>query len=285
MQRGTLNLVLAAALAALGALAWFKPGADDPAGTPAFGALEGLAAIEVTRTDGAGFALARGADGRWALTAPFALPADQAAVDALLGQLREQRARARYPAASLDLAQLGLATPSLTLVLGAERYAFGGTDPIDYRRYVQHGDEVLLVDELISFRLRQDASDLADRRLLPEGAKVVGLALPGHRLTAQDGRWTIAPDAPGASADAPVALAEAWQARRADRVAVRGSAPTQARIEVTLAGASAPLVFEVLTASDGLRLARPDLGVEYSLPASARAALLELAPAPPPAAR
>jgi len=283
MQRATLNLLMAAALLALGALAWFKPGAGEPPAPLAFGALEGLAELRVERPDAPGFTLARGADGRWSLTVPFAAPADPVLVEALLEQLRGAQRHAAYPVASVTLAELGLEPPALTLALGTERYEFGATEPLNYRRYLRHGDQVLLVDELLHFRLSQNAANFADRRLLPEGAEPVGFTLPGRRLDLLDGRWVVAPAEPAVSADAPLALAAAWRAQRADRVVPRAAGAVQARLEVRLRGTATPLHFEVLTAGQGLRLARPDLGLEYAVPEGARAALLELAPTAAPA--
>ena len=290
--RGALNLVLLVAVAALGALAWFKPGAQHDADQHAvFGDVSHLQTILSKPRDAAGFALARGADGGWRLTAPFTVPADPVLVTALLDDLKDAKSDARYASGALDLKQVGLAEPGLVLTLDGHRYEFGGTEAINYRRYLRDGDAVSLVSDLLYYRVSQEAGALADKRLLPKGAAITALELPGRALRKTgDGKWQLIPDDPTVSADAIVALIDAWSQATADAVKARAEGVVQATLRVTLAGANAPLEFQLLTAAAGLRLARPDLGIEYALPAEARATLLELpkaqlptpAPAPTP---
>jgi hypothetical protein len=291
MQRGTLNLILAAALLALGALAWYKPGSTEkPEGELAFPGAADAKLLRATNTaPQMSWTLERGADGRWALTAPYRLPLDPALVDALIKDLVEARAPARYPASALDTKAVGLDAPSLLLEVDAARYAFGGTEPINYRRYVQHDDQVLLVNDLLYFRMSQGWANLADKRLLPRDARIEKLELPGVTLSVDAaGKRSLTPDDPQVSADALGALLDAWTQQSAMELqALDPELVAQATLRVTLAGRPAPIEFKVLPSQQGLRLARSDLGVEYRFPSDARAALLELergAPALPEAA-
>jgi hypothetical protein len=289
MQRGTTNLLLAGALIALGALAWYKPGAgEQPEGELAFPGVADAATIRVTNTaPGMSWSLERDAAGAWALTAPLRLPTDPALTDALLKDLAEARAPSRYAASALDAKAVGLDAPSLLLEItvsgppqggGAERYAFGGTEPINYRRYVQHGDEVLLLNDLLYFRLSQGWSSFADKHLLPKGAQIAQLELPGVTVSVDAaGKRRLVPDDPRVSADALAALLDAWTQQTAMELKALDSAQVaQATLRVTLVGVAQPIEFRVLPSAEGLRLARADLGVEYAFPSDARAALLEL---------
>jgi hypothetical protein len=290
MQRGTLNLLLAAALLALGALAWFRPGTTEaPEGELAFPGVATAKLLRATNTAATNsWTLERGADGGWALTAPFRLPLDPALVDALVKDLTEARAPARYPASALDAKAAGLDAPSLLLEVDAARYAFGGTEPINYRRYVQHDDQVLLVNDLLYFRMSQGWANLADKRLLPRGARIEKLELPGITLSVDAaGKRTLTPDDGQVSADALAALLDAWTLQTAMELQpLDPELVAQATLRVTLAGRAQPLEFKVLPSQEGLRLARADLGVEYRFPSESRTALLELersAPALPAA--
>lgn len=280
MTRGTTNLVLAIALLALGALAWFKPGATDaPEGELAFPGAAAATLIRVTNTaPGMSYTLERAAGGAWALTAPLRLPADAAVSDALLKDIAEARARARYPASALDPKAVGLDAPSLLVELGEARYAFGGTSPMDYQRYVQHGDQVLMLNDLLYFRFAQGWAALADKRLLPRGARVTKLELPGATISVDAaGKRTLAPDDARVTTDALAAMLDAWTLHSAMELkALDPTLVAQATVRVTLEGQPQPIAFEVLPATSGLRLARSDLGVEYFLPDEARSALLEL---------
>ena len=285
MQRGTLNLILAAALLVLGALAWFKPGSTEaPEGELAFPDVTAATLLRATNTVASNsWTLERGAEARWTLTAPVRLPADPALVDALLEDLAEARAPARYPASALDAKAVGLDAPSLLLEVDAARYAFGGTEPINYRRYVQHDDQVLLLNDLLYFRISQGWANLADKRLLPRDSRIVKLELPGVTLSVDAaGKRSLAPDDPQVSADALGALLDAWTLQSAMELQrLDPEVVAQATLRVTLAGQPQPIEFKVLPSQEGLRLARADLGVEYRFPADARAALLELARSEP----
>jgi len=288
-RRTLLNLGLAVAVAALAALAWFKPGAssDGPEDPLVFGALEGVARIAVSGgrtpsgTPVAPWALERRGDGWW-ITAPFVAPADAIEAETVITALREARSHARYAASALDATAIGLATPTLELAIDDAHYALGGTEPLNYRRYLRSGDTVHLVDDLLHYRLARDAAGFASKRLLPPGAKPVRIELPGRALArGPEGRWSVSPDDPTLGADAVVALVEAWSRAASLSVKARHDGVIQAVVRVTLEGTEAPLEFEVLTATDGVTLARRDLGLEYSLPDAAGAELLELRTALP----
>ena len=280
MQRGTLNLILVVALLALGCLAWFKPGSTEaPQGEIAFAGVAEATLLRATNTaPSMSWTLERAGGGAWALTTPLRLPADPALVDALIKGLSEARAPARYAASTLDAKAVGLDTPSLLLEVGTARYAFGGTEPINYRRYVQHDDQVLLLNDLLYFRLSQGWVNLADKHLLPKGARIERLELTGITLSVDAaGKRTLDPDDGQVSADALGALLDAWTLQTAMELQrLEPGLVAQATLRVTLAGQPQPIEFGVLPSQDGLRLARADLGVEYRFPIEARAALLEL---------
>jgi hypothetical protein len=290
-RRALLNLSLLVLVAALGALIWSDRDrkADDTDQPLLFPTLTEATRLTVLELDPASGATARARwtlerrDGGWWLAAPFAAPADPTAVEDLLRALGETRSRARYAAAELDAKAAGLDRPSSAFaftVAGVEtRFDIGGTESLNYRRYLRSADQVHLVDDLISYRLLQEGATLASKRLLPAGARIARLELPGRALArGADGRWTLAPEDAEVSADALVALVEGWEHAAATvvRAEPARAGVVQAVVRATLEGAVAPIELELLTAAEGLRFARRDLGIVYELPESARAGLLEL---------
>jgi hypothetical protein len=288
-KRALLNLALLGVVAGLGALIWHDRSrstedADQPLLFPALADATRLAVLELDPATGATakarWSLERRGDGWW-LAAPFVAPADPTAVEDLLRSLGETRSRARYAPTELDPKAAGLDRPSSAFVVtgagGETRFEIGGTESLNYRRYVRGGGQVHLVDDLISYRLLQEGAALASKRLLPQGAKVARLELPGRTLArGADGKWTLAPADAEVSADALVALAGNWEHAAATAVRARADGVVQAVVRVTLDGVAAPVELELLTAVDGLRFARRDLGLEYELPESARSELLQL---------
>jgi hypothetical protein len=292
-KRALLNLSLLLVVGALGALIWHErsaPPAEDADQPLLFPTVAEATRLAVVERDQPRWTLEK-VGGAWRLTAPFAAAADPIVVAELIGSLAATRSRAHYPASVLDPKATGLDAPhaifEVTVAGAVTRFDLGGTEPINYRRYVRSGDAVHLVDDLISYRLLQDGAQLASKRLLPDGAKLVRLELPGRTLArGADGRWTLAPDDAQVSADALTALVANWERAAASAVRARQDGVVQAMVRITVEGVAAPIELAVLTAVDGLRFERQDLGLEYELPAAARAELLELprGSASPPAA-
>lgn len=127
--------------------------------------VEDITRIELHRAGEPAIRLQRDDTG-WALSTPFAVAADPAAVTKLLPVAGAHVSRI-LPAAGLDLAGLGLTPAPLRLLLDGLELRFGGTEPVAAQRYVQVGDMVHLVDDRFLPRLMTPATDLVSRRLLP----------------------------------------------------------------------------------------------------------------------
>ncbi len=272
-SRSRLNLVLAAAVAVLALLAWFRPGLKAPdAGTPLLAQAPTATHLRIAPMGATAAELSRGADG-WHMTAPLSMRADDAAVDGLL-QLLTLPTDAGFPAGG-DLARYGLEQPTARLTVDGTEIDFGGSQPIDQRRYVLLDGRVHLVDPMLFYRLSQNAYDWLDKRLLPEGSEVTAVQLPQATVTRDaKGRWQIAPADKTLDAGALAKLALAWQDARADNVAAIGRHAVEGEVALSLKGVQAPLRFQIYKDADSLVLARPDLGLQYQLDPLDRAALL-----------
>ena len=279
-SRNRLNLALAFAVAVLALLAWFRPGLKAPdAGAPLLPKAPEATHIRIAPTGATAAELTREADG-WHMTAPLRMRADDAAVDDLL-QLLTLPVDAGFPAMS-DLSVYDLDKPLLRLTLDGTELDFGGTQPIDQRRYVLLDGRVHLVSGVLFYRLAQNAYDWLDKRLLPEGGEVTAIQLP-HATVAQDqaGRWQISPADKSLDAKRLAKLAQAWQEARADNVAAIGKHVVEGEVALSLKGTDAPVRFQIYKDADSLILARPALGLQYQLDPMERAALLLQHVAPP----
>ena len=279
-SRSRLILALAAAVAALALLAWFRPGLKAPeAGPPLLAQATTATLLRIAPAGATAAELRREADG-WHMTAPLSMRADDAAVDGLL-QLLTLPADAGF-AATGDLGRYGLDRPVARLTVDGKELVFGGIQPIDQRRYLLLDGRVHLVSGVLFYRLAQNAYDWLDKRLLPEGSVVTAVQLPQATLTQDEhGEWQISPADKSLSADALARLAAAWQDARADNVAAIGKHAVEAEVALSLKGAAAPVRFQIYKDADSLVLARPDLGLQYQLDPAERAALLLQRATPP----
>lgn len=269
-----LNLFLLLGVLALVAVVYFKPGIETP---PALPPLTTLDSAQIQRID-----IVRGRttltlerrDGGWWIAGDTPVPADELQIETLLGLASAVPERS-YASGELDLAQLQLAPPETTLRLGSLDFHFGATDPLQGLRYVRVGDRVHMIVDRYQNILHGQRTQLASRRLLPQGADIVALELPGLKLSKNDPAWTVEPAPEKLSADAPRQLIDAW--KNASALWVRSYQPAAGGKPVTVTLADGQkLVFELRQAEGETLLARPDIGLQYQLPEESAQPLLKL---------
>lgn len=260
--RFLLNLVLACVAAALALVVVFEPGKEELESTP------------LTQIDGAGvnsftlqtphevLAFER-KDGHWWLKSPLTAPANDIRIRQLL-EVAKTDTDAQYPLKQEELAKYELDPPSATLTIGEVTIRFGGSDPIDMRRYVQVGDTLYLVRDDFSHHLNAGATDYINKKLLAEDAKIASIALPGLKVKlSPEGQWVMEPAAGDASA-AATALSNAWQSARAIEVKRIDKPARGDNIRIGLAdGGTAEFV--ILQREPELILGRADWGIQYEL--------------------
>lgn len=287
MRRALLrNLLLLALVIGLGWLAWTLPGRDTAPAKPRL--LDGMPIrlIELIRSGGGSIRLEHDLRG-WRMVTPYAVAVEPLKIAELVDALRAE-VLADYPAEAVDLREAGLTEPQLRVRVNGEReLAFGATSPVDYHRYVRRGDRVLLIDSLDFYAFDVSAEELVRRDLLPAGAEITGIELPGGpRLTRGPEGWQAAAPHAGISADRIVALVRAWQQARAS--AVQPVAPARAGraqccVRITLAGGAGPYRYRIAdTADGGLLLIRSGTGLAWQLDPAWRERLLQLPPVPEP---
>ncbi len=275
--RGWLNLGLLALLAGLVALAVYQPGIEAPPVEPTLTALAPAAIhrIHIERRDQPAFTLEKQAD-VWRI-APQGWMADGARLKVLL-DLAQEKSVQRLPAD--PLARYGLEKPALVVTFNDTRIVFGDTDPIQNRRYVMVGDRVHLIADLHYAGFNSSAASFAEPRLLPEGARVRKLGLPGLTLSADDkGNYSIEPPRDGLPADAPQQLVDEWRNARALWVEADTDATAQGSVRITHDGA-AEIEYRIISREPDLVLARPDIKLRYHFTAEQAQRLLELPAVP-----
>lgn len=278
-----INLGLTALVGALVLLVMVEPGQEPPKAPVPVTELapEAVPNVAIEQPDRPLIRLERVGEG-WLMTAPRELRASGTKIDNLLA-VAGAESHQRYSIGDVDSAGLGLDEPGAVLTLGDTRLVFGGTDPIEGRRYVRVGDTVHLIAGRYLSQIRNDPLYWADNALLPDGARLTEIRLPDFRLTRDgNGLWHADPEPEGVSADALVALAQAWQRATAFSVQGANEPPADsARIRLSLEGSSDPIVFELVDNRAGFELIRQDLGLRYTMTEPQRAELLELEPAGP----
>jgi len=280
-SRTLLNLGLVIAVALLALLAVYEPGKEKPKEEPNLIALnsDGINSLRIERVNGPTIMLER-QHGVWRMTDPLQVGVNDYRISSLL-RISELKSLTQFPAAPDALKQYGLDSPNATLIInGTTRIDFGNSTPIDQRRYVRIGNTVHLITDNYYYHLIGAPTTYVSNSLLDGNTSLVRLDLPGLVVAHQDGKWTATPQPAHFSADQITQLIDHWRHAEALEVAPYDGR-TGDMVRLTLAGHKEPLVFLVTERTPELILARPDLKIQYHLPASSVADLLTLQPLPP----
>ena len=218
-------------------------------------------------------------DGKWQLTAPVSAEADPFEVNALIG-LADRETRLKLEGATLK--ELDLDPPQYTLTLNDVAIGFGGTEPIEFRRYVKTGDAAWLIDDPPGAALDKDYADLVAKDVLPAGAEIERIEVPGLTLAKNaEGKWSATPADPKASADAMQKLADGWKNARSMWNEMAGGKVGGNVVKIALKG-GAVREFVVAAREPQLKLHRADLGVNLVLSKALADELFKLPDPPPP---
>lgn len=274
-RRMRTNLVLAAVVAALGLFLWLGPEPEtEKPGVPLIGSDETVERLAVLENGEQRFALERTGDA-WRLVAPFELPADDFQVEAFVDALGAETVR-DYSIDEADLAELGLAEPRWTVDVNGTELRVGNRAALGNNRYVQKGNRVYLVSDVLSYRLQRDALDYASRKPLPEDVAIAAIELPnGRRVEKADAGWALLPEDESVSADALQGLVDAWRNARAMNLTQADSVPRDGEVLIEFVDGG-ELRFGVEMTDSGLKLTRDEPAVTYAFPRSAADDMLQL---------
>lgn len=268
-SRISLNLVLLAIVATLGAVVFLEPGKTPPETHPLAGIDEkGLSAITLQNRETIRF---EKLNGHWSLVEPFKAPANEIRIHQLI-DIAKTNSEANYPLDANNLVPFELDKPRAVLSLGETVFSFGGSDPINMRRYVRVGDGLHLVSDDFFHHLTAAATDYVDKKLLPEAAKIREIQIPGLKASlGNDGKWTREPAVEGNPGMSE--LLTIWGSARAIEVRREDKPATGDIIRIGLNDGQS-VVFVIAQREPDLILSRSDLGLRYEITAETASQLL-----------
>jgi hypothetical protein len=170
---------------------------------------EDISKIQLKKKSGEELDLKKGDAGKWQITAPKALGADQEAVSSLLSSISSLNADRLVDAKSPDVSQYGLAQPSLEVAITAkdakpQTLIFGDDTPAGSAVFAKlEGDpRVFTIASYNKNSLDKTANDLRDKRLLTiDFDKLSQIDLVTKKQDIQFGRnkqeWQIVKPKPG----------------------------------------------------------------------------------------
>jgi len=278
-KRALLNLVLAMLALALVLVVIYRPGLEPEAlPQPLVRDLtpDEVVSITVIREPREQLTFTRQANRWYLFTGEHELPAAEFQVNALL-RLLQTTTDSHYPAASLDLVQLGLEPAQATVTFNEQEIRFGATEALQQRRYVQVDDSVHLIADKYQHLANAEPTNFVARELLVERGAISRLELPGMTLSQPEGaHWQLDPADDSAGADALQQLVDSWQNASALYVTGHDGTETTEQVTIHTLGQTQPLVLQVVSHAPDLVLARADWGVKYHLASGLEGSLFAL---------
>lgn len=276
MKRVYLNLALLLIVAGLSATVWFTQKKAPPKGPP----LTALSAAAVTHisiehpNEPTITLEKKGAE--WQLTAPVQAPTDPFEITSLVN-LATQETKRTLKVADVKLADLKLDPPQFTITLNDQKLEFGDTEPLEYRRYVRHGDSVALIDDPSGTAVDADYSNLVAKELISPGVDIDKIEVPGLSVSRSAGKdWSATPASDAATGDALARFVQAWRAARSMwNAAMPADGGKGEPITLTLKDGVVHLV--LVSKEPQLIIDRPDLKLRYTLSKADADTLLKLA--------
>lgn len=158
VNSGLFGLVLLLAL-----VAYFEPGITLPVEKIPLTYLkaEEINFIRITDNRGRELVMERQRDG-WVITVPYKKPANEQRIKQLL-DITTTRSFSRFAVPELRLAEFGLDPAPIHLQLNKTQLAFGGNEPIQFRRYVRIGNQLHLISNGFHHHLMAQADDFISK--------------------------------------------------------------------------------------------------------------------------
>ena len=264
-RRTLLNLVLLAIVGILVLVVIYEPGIETQT-NPTLTTINKATINKITleRTGQQAVSLEKVAD-NWTMLAPYKISANKIKAESLLGLLQEETF-AHYPLQDLDLKTYGLDIPRATIIFNDNnRFEFGGTEPLNKRRYVRYNDMLYVINDRFYYQLMSPVTTFVNHKLLPDSDNITKLVLPNLSLTLSDAKWKLEPKQDEVSNDRANELIENWRMSHAMHISEYDGKADKQQAKVYLDNSDTPVVFHIITDGDNVYLGRPVLGLKYQI--------------------
>lgn len=264
-SRLIVNLLLLVAVAILGAIAVFEPGHDQQASEVLLTTDQprDIRQIVIESPDAARIRITK-EDSGWQIREPIAVAANTFRIDSLL-QIVRAKSYSHYPVQGLDLSRYQLQKPLGRISLDDTTIQFGGTEPLENRRYVLVDGQVHLIADNHYYQTMLSLPAVVDNALVPAGRKLQALHLPTIELRhGNNGSWQTIPRKPDISMDDINVMLDEWRNARALNISAYENDSPVGRVTLDFDDGSS-LEYDVLEKEPDWILGRRDIGMRFHL--------------------
>lgn len=276
-KRNLINLGLLAFVALLVLLVILEPGIEEPEKPVQLLNIDksAITKFSIKRDAQEDIELVKRADDSWWMEKPVQHAAEPFRIDSLL-RIASTKSLSRFAAEEDKLSGFELDSPRVTLTLNDDiKIKFGGSTPLDQRRYVMVDKQIHLISDTLYYHLIGSFPTFLRKQLLAEGVTIESIKLPALSITWQENRWQLTPQPENFSADQVTALVDNWKLASALEIKAYDGQSGE-MILIKLQDNETPIEFLVTSKSPDFVLASPAEGIQYHLDTSSSEMLLQL---------
>lgn len=267
-SRNLLNITLAMVLAGLVLLVIYEPGkaTRPPADKLTTIDQADITTVVIEQPQQAIIKLLKNNNG-WQMQEPLSISANNEIIDNLL-EIVNTTSHSSYPVSGINLEQLQLTTPRLTIHFNNTSLSFGNTDALRGYRYVLTGDRVHLITDRFTHLIRGKLTALVNPSPLPGNIKLTKLVFPEITLQLEQDNWSTIPDNKFENADQIQQLIDEWRNARAIEISLVSDTRKQqdtgnaSAIEIFTSN-KGNIQFNMAMSTDEIILTRSDIGLRY----------------------
>lgn len=126
----------------------------------------------------------------WQMIKPYQAPAHPNRIESILGLLSIETSN-QLDIADVDLAQLELETPGVTLQLNDHVFAFGSTNPLDQSRYILFNNKIYTITDQLYYQLTTNESFFINPKLLLTPDAITFIETSDYLLKNINGDWQL----------------------------------------------------------------------------------------------
>ena len=156
-KRSKINVALLALIALVAALLFLTTGKQEAEQQTSVSAIDkaGITSISITRTGRDALHFSKKGNA-WQMVSPRPARANQTRINAILSVL-QAHSYTQLDAGKMDLNRFDLVHPAVTLTLNDFEFRFGGSNPLEGRRYLLFQHTIHLIDDGLFEQLQQPA--------------------------------------------------------------------------------------------------------------------------------
>lgn len=269
ISRNGVNLILLFVVIGLALMVYLQPGDDAVSDPDVLLDVNDLQTFRLERENGEALTFTR-SQGRWqiasdAFQSSTPVWADGFRIDQLLS-LFSLSSGTHYDSQGVDLAKYGLQRPRARLIASDKVIDFGVVESLRQRRYLLIGEQIYLISDANSYVLFASWIDFVSPRLLPKGAVVESIDIPGlghvHR---GDNGWVYRGDNAPASSDDMQALVDRWSNVQALEVEHIEGLKGEAMLRLEFGGGDNGISYFVVRNEEIVLFINPTTQIAYQL--------------------